>query len=78
MDKSKIYVHSHVYTPDHGVAQDAELLKMMDVTNGLKKRGGFYSVRPAFLISCNGLMDFRLPASTPAELPWGWSRALGP
>lgn len=39
LDKSKIYIRSHVYTPDHVVVQDAELLKMMDVTTGLKKGG---------------------------------------
>jgi len=39
LDKSKIYIRSQVYTPDHVVVQDAELLKMMDVTKGLKKGG---------------------------------------
>ena len=39
LDTSKIYIRSQVYTPDHVVVQDAELLKMMDVTKGLKKGG---------------------------------------
>ncbi|HPN35389.1 MAG TPA: 2-oxoacid:acceptor oxidoreductase family protein [bacterium] len=39
LDKSKIYIRSQVYTPDHVVVQDAELLRLMDVTRGLKKGG---------------------------------------
>lgn len=39
LDTSKIYLRSNVYRPDHIVVQDARLLKMVDVTRGLKKGG---------------------------------------
>ena len=39
LDKSKIYVRSNVYEPDHVVVQDLRLLQLVDVTRGLKKGG---------------------------------------
>jgi pyruvate ferredoxin oxidoreductase gamma subunit/2-oxoisovalerate ferredoxin oxidoreductase gamma subunit len=40
LDKEKILIRSHVYTPDHIVVQDLELFATTDVTRGLKP-GGF-------------------------------------
>ena len=39
LDKKKILVRSNVYTPDHVVIQDPNLLKLVDVTSGLRPGG---------------------------------------
>lgn len=39
LDKKKILVRSNVYTPDHVVIQDANLLELVDVTQGLQPGG---------------------------------------
>lgn len=39
LDKKKILVRSNVYTPDHVIVQDANLLENVDVTKGLKPEG---------------------------------------
>jgi len=39
LDKKKILVRSNVYTPDHVVIQDANLLGLVDVTQGLQPGG---------------------------------------
>ncbi|MGD8520857.1 MAG: 2-oxoacid:acceptor oxidoreductase family protein [Desulfobacterales bacterium] len=39
LDKKKILIRSNVYTPDHIIVQDANLLENVDVTKGLKPEG---------------------------------------
>ena len=39
LDKKKILVRSNVYTPDHVIIQDPNLLKRVDVTSGLRPEG---------------------------------------
>ena len=39
LDKKKILVRSNVYTPDHVIIQDPNLLQLVDVTGGLKPGG---------------------------------------
>jgi pyruvate ferredoxin oxidoreductase gamma subunit/2-oxoisovalerate ferredoxin oxidoreductase gamma subunit len=39
LDTEKILVRSNVYTPDHVVIQDANLLEIVDVTQGLRPGG---------------------------------------
>jgi pyruvate ferredoxin oxidoreductase gamma subunit/2-oxoisovalerate ferredoxin oxidoreductase gamma subunit len=39
LGKEKILVRSNVYTPDHVVIQDANLLEIVDVTKGLRSGG---------------------------------------
>ena len=39
LGKEKILVRSNVYTPDHVVIQDANLLEIVDVTQGLRPGG---------------------------------------
>ena len=39
LDKKKILVRSNVYTPDHVVIQDPNLLELVDVTKGLRSGG---------------------------------------
>ena len=39
LDKKKILVRSNVYTPDHVIIQDPNLLKLVDVTSGLRPGG---------------------------------------
>ena len=39
LGKKKILVRSNVYTPDHVVVQDSNLLEIVDVTKGLKPQG---------------------------------------
>ena len=39
LGKEKILVRSNVYTPDHVVIQDANLLEIVDVTRGLRPGG---------------------------------------
>ena len=39
LGKEKILVRSNVYTPDHVVIQDANLLEIVDVTQGLRSGG---------------------------------------
>jgi len=46
LDKEKILVRSNVYTPDHLMVQDVQLLQNVDVTGGLKP-GGWILVNSA-------------------------------
>ena len=39
LDKKKILVRSNVYTPDHVIVQDPNLLELVDVTSGLRPGG---------------------------------------
>ncbi len=39
LDKKKILVRSNVYTPDHVIIQDPNLLDLVDVTSGLRPGG---------------------------------------
>jgi pyruvate ferredoxin oxidoreductase gamma subunit/2-oxoisovalerate ferredoxin oxidoreductase gamma subunit len=39
LNEKKILIRSNVYTPDHVVVQDIQLLKTADVTRGIKPRG---------------------------------------
>lgn len=39
LDKKKILVRSNVYTPDHVIVQDPNLLEIVDVTKGLRSGG---------------------------------------
>lgn len=39
LDKKKILIRSNVYTPDHIIVQDANLIQNVDVTKGLKPEG---------------------------------------
>jgi pyruvate ferredoxin oxidoreductase gamma subunit/2-oxoisovalerate ferredoxin oxidoreductase gamma subunit len=39
LDKKKIRVRCNVYTPDHVIVQDPDLLKLVDVTSGLRPGG---------------------------------------
>ena len=39
LDRSRIWVRSNVYTPDHVVVQDLRLLDTVDITRGLKPGG---------------------------------------
>ncbi len=39
LDKKKILVRSNVYTPDHVIVQDPDLLEIVDVTKGLRTGG---------------------------------------
>ena len=39
LDKKKILVRSNVYTPDHVIIQDPNLLELVNVTSGLKPGG---------------------------------------
>jgi pyruvate ferredoxin oxidoreductase gamma subunit/2-oxoisovalerate ferredoxin oxidoreductase gamma subunit len=39
LDRKKILIRSNIYTPDHIIVQDANLLENIDVTKGLKPEG---------------------------------------
>ena len=39
LDKKKILIRSNVYTPDHIIVQDANLLQNVDVAKGLRPQG---------------------------------------
>ncbi len=60
LDTSKIYLRSNVYQPDHLVVQDARLLKMIDVTRGLKKGGWILLNSPSLPESPDSFDGYRL------------------
>ncbi len=62
LDDKKILIRSNLYTPDHVVVQDARLLGVVDVTNGLKPGGWILLNAPRFPEDLSPFSEFRLAA----------------
>lgn len=60
LDTSKIFVRSNVYEPDHVLVQDARLLRIIDVTKGLKKGGWILLNLPSLPEAPERFAGFRL------------------
>jgi pyruvate ferredoxin oxidoreductase gamma subunit len=60
LDTSKIFIRSNVYQPDHVVVQDSRLLRIIDVTKGLKPGGWILLNAPALPENIRPFAGFRL------------------
>ena len=60
LDKEKILVRSNVYTPDHLMVQDVQLLQNVNVTSGLKPGGWILVNVPVQPSTMNMFAGFRL------------------
>ena len=60
IDEKKILLRCNVYTPDHAVVQDVNLLDSVDVTAGLKPGGWVLINAPARPANLAGFSGFKL------------------
>lgn len=71
LDDAKIYVRSNVYAPDHVVVQDARLLKVVDVTKGLKPGGWILLNAPGLPEELARFKGFRLACVDASRIALG-------
>jgi len=60
LDKKKILVRSNIYTPDHIIVQDINILQHVDVTGGLRPRGWILLNAPRPPENLEAFSGFRL------------------
>ncbi len=60
VDTRKILIRSNLYSPDHVVVQDRQLLSMVDVTKGLKPEGWVLINLPAPPINLSPFNGYKL------------------